>query len=144
LHTDDEQAQATNKTPFTPVHDLPFLIPPPILSHILNFCDHIVHSTGASEVALKADVIPWHAAKRHELGYDLYVEGKGGFSHEMEAVLWAWQRRAVHFFCEIWGDLVSSWLPVGRGRKTVQAYRIAPHRWRTLSWYGTWCRLLLY
>ena len=52
----------------------------PLLSHLIffNSCDHVVHGTGAGGIASKIDVIPWHAAKGHELGDGLFVEGKGG------------------------------------------------------------------
>jgi len=96
-----------NNTPTTPLRILPYLIPPPISPHIFNFCDLVVQGTGAGGVASKIDIIPWHDAKGHELGDSLFVEGKGGWSDEVGAILGAWQRHAIQLFVEVWCNLVS-------------------------------------
>ena len=77
---------------FLPLEHMSCLTRYPLLPYLIffNFCDDIIDSGGAGGVASKIDVIPLHAAKRHELEDALFVEGKGGCSHEVRAILRAW------------------------------------------------------
>ena len=69
-------------------------------------CYDIVDSTGAGRVAPLVDVVPLHAAKRHEVGDGFLLKSQRVGSAMNGAVIWAQIWCAIGLQVEIGGNLI--------------------------------------
>ena len=78
-----------------------------ILSDLEFFyvCNYIVDGSRACGVSSKMDVTPLHGAKRHEMGDDLFMEGKGVRSALIRVVIEARCWCAIGLVIEV-GDIL--------------------------------------